>query len=177
MPVRKNLKIEDIVVAAKGIVERNGHEALSMRNLALLLGVKAPSLYEYVRNRDEIIALVQAAGLEQFGREFSSTGDTVREKVMFYRNWARSNPNLYPVIFQRFLFRDLLPAGLEESVLWQVIEAVGGSHLQARLVWAQLHGLVDLELHDRLPKDADLEATWEQVILGIEAARESYLEG
>jgi hypothetical protein len=40
-------------------------------------------------------------------------------------------------------------------------------------MWAQLHGLVDLELQGRLPADADTEATWNQVIAGIELLKKS----
>jgi hypothetical protein len=38
-------------------------------------------------------------------------------------------------------------------------------------MWAQLHGLIDLELQGRLPADADMDATWEEVIRNIENAR------
>jgi hypothetical protein len=71
--------------------------------------------------------------------------------------------------------RELLPKGLEEKVLGLVIVAAGGSHVQARVLWAQLHGLIDLELQGRLPADADMKATWGQVILGIEAVQKSNL--
>jgi hypothetical protein len=94
----------------------------------------------------------------------------VREKVLFYRNWALANRNLYPVVFQQHLHRELLPVGLEAQVLGVVVEAAGGSHIRARAIWAQLHGLVDLELQGRLPADADMNATWQHVIASIESA-------
>jgi hypothetical protein len=56
-------------------------------------------------------------------------------------------------------------------VLGLVIEAAGGSHIKARAMWAQMHGLVDLELQSRLPADADMTATWEAVITMLEEAK------
>ena len=166
---------QSICVAARHIVEHDGVAALSMRTLATALGIKAPSLYDHVKNRDEVIAMIQSEGLSDFETGFATAGQTTRDKVLFYRDWALSNPNLYPVVFQMHLHRDLMTPGLESSVLGLVVEAAGGSHVQARAMWAQLHGLVDLELQGRLPDDADMKATWQQVIIGIEAAQKAYL--
>jgi AcrR family transcriptional regulator len=175
MPARKMVNRQAIATAARQIIEQKGEEFLSMRTLATELGIKAPSLYDHVKNRDEVIALVQSEGLADFGNGFAKAGNSVREKVLFYRAWALENPRLYPVVFQRRLFRDLLPQGLEVQVLALVVEAAGGSHLLARAMWAQLHGLVDLELRGRLPDDADVDATWEQVIVGIKAVQKANL--
>ena len=169
------VNIDSISHAALEIVSQRGVDLLSMRTLATSLGIKAPSLYDHVKNRDHVIALVQAAGLRDFGAGFATAGTTVRDKVLFYRTWALANANLYPVVFQQKLHRELLPTGLEASVLGLVLEAAGGSHVQARVIWAQLHGLVDLELQARLPTDADMKATWDQVIVGIEAIQKSNL--
>jgi AcrR family transcriptional regulator len=172
MSVRKMVSRQAICDAAMRIVETEGVESLSMRALAKSLGIKAPSLYDHVKNRDEVIALVQSAGLEEFGYGFDQAGPSPREKIWFYRSWALGNSNLYPVVFQQRLHRDLLPKGLEEKILAIVILAAGGSHIQARAIWAQLHGLVDLELQGRLPPDADMNATWEQVITTIESVQQ-----
>lgn len=173
MSVRNMVNRKSICDTATRIIEVEGADALSMRTLATSLGIKAPSLYDHVKNRDEVIALVQGAGLLDFGAGFSKAGPAMRDKILFYREWALANRNLYPVVFQAKLHRDLLPAGLEQSVLGLVVEAAGGSHVQARAIWAQLHGLVDLELQGRLPVDADMAATWEQVIIGIETAQKT----
>ena len=168
MQGRKPITRESISSAALELIEAHGVETLSMRTLASQLGIKAPSLYEHVKNRDEIIALVQAQALTNFGKAFAAAGESRRQKIMFYRQWALEHPKLYPVVFQHKLHRELLPNGLEAGVLAQVIAAVGGSHVQARAVWAQLHGLVDLELQGRLPADADMVATWDQVVITLE---------
>jgi AcrR family transcriptional regulator len=175
MSVRNMVNRQSICDAAIGIIKAEGIGSLSMRTLAASLGIKAPSLYDHVKNRDDVIALVQSAGLKDFGTGFADADPSARDKILFYRRWAIANPNLYPVVFQQRLHRELLPEGLEEKVLGLVVVAAGGSHIQARVMWAQLHGLVDLELQGRLPADADMTATWEQVILGIEATQKANL--
>lgn len=175
MSVRKMVNRKSICDAAMEIVATHGIDSLSMRTLASALSIKAPSLYDHVKNRDEVVALVQSAGLRDFGDGFGEAGEPVRDKILFYRKWALANPNLYPVVFQQHLHRELLPEGLEAKVLGLVIIAAGGSHVQARAMWAQLHGLVDLELQGRFPADADMDATWEQVIVGIESIQKAYL--
>ncbi|MEN9715133.1 MAG: hypothetical protein RJA35_600 [Actinomycetota bacterium] len=171
MTARKMVNRKSICEAARAIVEGQGIAALSMRTLASALGIKAPSLYDHVKNRDEVVALIQNEGLAEFGQGFGEAGENTRDKVMFYRDWALSNPNLYPLIFQQTLQRDLIKPGLEAKVLALVVQAAGGSHIGARAMWAQLHGLVDLELHGRLPADADMTATWDAVVRTIEMAR------
>jgi len=171
MPVRKMINRQVICDAALRIIAMSSVDSLSMRTLGKALGIKAPSLYDHVKNRDEVIALVQGWGLLDFGNGFAAAGPSVRDKIVFYRQWAMANPKLYPVVFQQKLHRDLLPQALEEEVLALVIVAAGGSHIQARAIWAQLHGLIDLELQDRFPADADINATWEQAIASIVAAQ------
>jgi hypothetical protein len=47
--------------------------------------------------------------------------------------------------------------------------AVGGDEHLARALWAMAHGLVDLELSNRFPPDADLDRTWARAIEPFEA--------
>lgn len=173
MTLRKKVNSEAIQLAALHIIETQGVAALSMRTLAGSLGIKAPSLYDHVKNRDQVIAMVQSAGLESFGEGFLNAGESIDDKVQFYRRWAHQNRNLYPIVFQQKLHRGLITPGLESKVLGYVVEAAGGSHVRARAIWSQLHGLVDLELQGRLPDDADMDKTWDQVTIGIQALLKS----
>ena len=65
------------------------------------------------------------------------------------------------------LLCDRIPVGLEDGVTKMIIEITGKDHEHARAVWAMMHGLVDLEIAGRFPKDADLELTWKRVIAMI----------
>lgn len=168
MSTRQAVTIERISDVAYDIVVRQGIAELTMRPIADALGIKAPSLYKHVANREAIIALVQARGLAEFGKAFIDAGPTPRDKALAYRKWAYANPHLYYVVMREPLLRELLPQGTEEKVLLEVVKAAGGSHERARAIWSLFHGLIDLELQGRYPAGADLDTTWENAISLLE---------
>ncbi|MEM7183809.1 MAG: TetR/AcrR family transcriptional regulator C-terminal domain-containing protein [Spirochaetota bacterium] len=55
MTKRRSLNKTKIIESAFQLVEANGLESLSMRKLSELLGVKAMSLYNHIKNKEEII--------------------------------------------------------------------------------------------------------------------------
>ena len=158
-PTRERIFIESLaLLEAKGLV------GFSMRNLADRLHIKAPSLYKHVEGRDQIIAELQAYGIQQFGQAIASAKKSKRAKALAYRRWALENPHLYEVTLRTPLLRDRLPSGLEEGVTKMIIEITGKDHEHARAVWALMHGLVDLEIAGRFPENADLDKTWSRAI-------------
>jgi AcrR family transcriptional regulator len=153
-----------IFTEALNLLEENGLKHLSMRNLAERLHMKAPSLYKHIEGRDEIIAQLQAVGIQRFGEAIVKAGPTKKAKVLAYRTWATGNPHLYEVTFRTPLLRSRLPEGLEEGVTQMIISLTGKDHEHARAVWALLHGLVDLENAKRFPENANLDKTWKRAI-------------
>ena len=158
-PTRERIFIESLA-----LLESKGLAGFSMRNLADRLHIKAPSLYKHVEGRDEIIAELQAFGIRQFGQAIASAKNSKRAKALAYRKWAKENPHLYEVTLRTPLLRDRLPAGLEDGVTQMIIELTGKDHEHARAVWALMHGLVDLEIAGRFPKNANLDKTWTRAI-------------
>ena len=146
------------------LVEERGLAYLSMRNLADRLHIKASSLYKHIENKNEIVAHIQAIGIQSFADSLKNAGKTRNSKALAYRKWALKNRNLYEITFRHPLQRDLLPPGLEHEVTKYVIELAGKDHEHARAVWALLHGLVDLELIGRFPKNANLDLTWKRAL-------------
>ena len=158
-PTRERIFIESLA-----LLESKGLAGFSMRNLADRLHIKAPSLYKHVEGRDEIIAELQAFGIRQFGQAIASAKNSNRAIALAYRKWAKENPHLYEVTLRTPLLRDRLPAGLEDGVTQMIIELTGKDHEHARAVWALMHGLVDLEIAGRFPKNANLDKTWTRAI-------------
>jgi AcrR family transcriptional regulator len=151
---------DEITSAARQILEEEGEQALTMRNLADRLGIKAPSLYKHVRDRQEIETLLAAEALEELGQRLGAESD-LPAMGRAYREWALANPALYRVATTRPLDRENLPEGLEDSAALPLIEAVGGDRARARAIWAMAHGMSLLELDGRFPEDADIEAAWQ----------------
>jgi hypothetical protein len=77
-----------------------------------------------------------------------------------YRACGRDNPNLYRLMYDRDLQRPLLLAGSEERAVIPAVRAAGGDRDLARAAWAFAHGMTILELSNRFPADADLDAAW-----------------
>ena len=61
MPTPDRTSLADIVAAARQILESEGLAGLTMQAVAQRVGVRAPSLYKRVRNRDDLIRLVTEA--------------------------------------------------------------------------------------------------------------------
>ena len=158
---------ERISVIAYELLREKGISGLSMRAMADRLHIKAPSLYKHITDKEEIIADLQARGLNEFGIAISKAGKGRKAKALAYRKWALENPNLYEITVSIPLLRDRLPLGLEDGVTKMIIEITGKDHEHARAVWALMHGLVDLEIAGRFPKDANLELTWKRAIAMI----------
>jgi AcrR family transcriptional regulator len=146
------------------LLVQRGVAGLSMRALADRLHMKAASLYKHVRDKDEIVADLQARGLEELAAAIVAAGPWPSAAAHAYRAWARSNPHLYEVCMRRPLLRDRLPNGLERDVTAMIIALTGQDHEHARAVWGLVHGLVDLEISGRFPDDADLDTTWRRAI-------------
>lgn len=158
---------ERIRAASYELLNEKGLAGLSMRALADRLHIKAPSLYKHIEDKDEIIADLQARGLKEFGIAIRRAGKSRRAKALAYRGWALANPHLYEITVSIPLLRDRIPAGLEDGVTNLIIEITGKDHEHARAVWALMHGLVDLEIAGRFPKDADLDLTWKRAVAMI----------
>jgi AcrR family transcriptional regulator len=157
---------DEAVAAALRILESEGEQSLTMRRVADEVGIRAPSLYKHLSGRDELIAALQAEGLAAMGVAFAgaSRSRSPRRRLAAlataYRRFALEHPELYRQTAGRPLLRDLLPEGVEDEVGSVLVSAVGGHGDRARAVWAFAHGMADLELADRFPPGADVDAAW-----------------
>ena len=160
---------DEILEMAVTVLEEAGPEALTMRELADRMGIRAPSLYKHVQDKDDIVAGVQEWALRDLARHLSAVpGQGLVALAEAYRSWARAHPRLYEVATRRPLARERIAPGVEDAAAAPLVTAVGGDEHLARALWALAHGLVDLELSDRFPPGADLDATWRTALSGIE---------
>lgn len=157
-------RAREIVAAAREIVEEQGAGALSMRRLGERLGIRAPSIYKHVPDKQALEnALISTTFEEQavvFEAALASAHDPLGAFARVYRDYARKHPHLYRLMTERPLNRERLVPGAEERAARPLVEAVGGDRDLARAVWAFAHGMTILELNARFPADADLDAAW-----------------
>ena len=79
MARKTQLSRERILAAARGVVEREGLDALSMRRLAQELDVWPMSVYRYFKDKDELIDAVAASAAGEF--ELPSTRGSWRTQL------------------------------------------------------------------------------------------------
>jgi AcrR family transcriptional regulator len=179
--VARSARADEVVVTARRLLEEEGAGALTMRRLAEQLGIKAPSLYKHLPDKAALEAAIIATGLEEAAVRFEQAVDSamtggdaagggaaaISALAAAYREFALAHPHLYRLMHNGPLPRQHLPAGVDDRAAAPVMR-VAGSRARARALWAFAHGMVMLELDQRFPPDADLDAAWEAGITAFQ---------
>jgi len=63
-PADQSVHREDIILAAAEVLQRNGYEAATMKDIAAAVNLTAASLYHHFRNKDTLLLAVLELGLE-----------------------------------------------------------------------------------------------------------------
>ena len=159
-------RAREIVAAARELLEAEGPEGLSMRRVAEQVGIRAPSIYKHLPDKQALEAALISAGFEEWGGVFRAAArgaaDPVGALAAAYRDHARRHPHLYRLMTDRPVARERLAPGAEAAAALPLVEAVGGDGDAARALWAFAHGMTILELNGRFPDGADLDAAWER---------------
>lgn len=140
---REDLRSE-LLAAAVAFVEREGHEGLSMRKLAELVGVTSGAPYHHFADRR---ALLVAVALEGYAAMFRQTAlpegeegegvETLFHTFVSFVRFAAENPHMFTLMYESELVRPKLAPELAEAqeVGFQLLrEEVGklASHLTER---------------------------------------------
>jgi AcrR family transcriptional regulator len=165
-------RADEIVAAARVVLDRDGAEGLTMQAVAAELHIKAPSLYKHVDGKRAIEIELVALALSEMGQALhdalAATGargagtcarDRVATLLATYRGHALAHPNLYRLATAGPLPRHLLPPGLEDWAGEPFVTVTGDPH-RAQALWAYAHGMVVLELDGRFPAGSELDITW-----------------
>jgi AcrR family transcriptional regulator len=165
-------RAREIVAAALELLEDEGSGGLSMRRVADRLGIRAPSIYKHLPDKQALENALISAGFEEQAGRFEAAvdgaGDPLGALASAYRSFAHDHPHLYRLMTERPLDRTRLVPGVEDRAALPVFEAVGRDADRARAAWAFAHGMTILELNDRFPPGADLDAAWRR---GLDAFR------
>jgi AcrR family transcriptional regulator len=158
-------RAEQIVAAARELLDEAGIEALTMRRIADRLGIRAPSIYKHIPDKQTLENVLISNGFEEsadvFAHAVNNAGDDpVMALGQAYRAFAREHPHLYRLMTERELDREHLTPGAEEASARPLVEALAGDADLARATFAFAHGMTILELNGRFPPGADLDAAW-----------------
>lgn len=104
MAARPRFTRERLQRAALAIVDKGGLEALSMRSLAAALGTGAMTLYTYLRDREDLDALLVEAIVAEANwpkDERADWRDDVRAIAHEMWSMQRRHPNVIPLLLTR----------------------------------------------------------------------------
>lgn len=141
-----------IVAAASAIVREGGPEALSLRNVAEAVGIKAPSLYKRFEDRDALLAAVAAQARTVLRDALASAAaagpqggfERLGRMARAWRAFARAEPGLYRVLTTSATPGAPDAAGpLRESL--DMLVGPTAAPLALRALVAFLHGFAELE--------------------------------
>jgi AcrR family transcriptional regulator len=77
VPTPERTTIDQIVLAGRELLEQGGLTSLTMQAVATRVGVRAPSLYKRVRDRDALVTLVAEASIDDLReRLVAAVGDS-----------------------------------------------------------------------------------------------------
>lgn len=97
----------EIVAAAWALAAREGLAALSLRELAARVGMRAPSLYTYFPSKNDLYDAMYAQGMQQFAEHLSKSPpgrnaqEALRNRARAFVGAAVGDPFRYELLFQR----------------------------------------------------------------------------
>lgn len=173
-PIRSAAEVESvkkkILNTALAMMCDEGFEALSMRKLALRLGMTAANIYNYYSNKDELYLAIQTNGFEMLYDRFQEIAASdlpakVKPGAMMraYVDFGTRHPDYYEIMFSRNTpkYVDYVGTPMEPAAALEKQTALGVADLTARalaaygtsaeeagyltiLLWSALHGVVNL---------------------------------
>jgi AcrR family transcriptional regulator len=172
---------EQLLDLAADLIERDGIDGFGTGTLARAAGIKPPSLYKHFEGLADIENALISREFAAFAREMTdaaaAASDDPRGRLTAfaaaYRRQALARPQLYRLMTARPLDRAAIEPGSEDAAMAPLVALFredAAHHDVARAAWAWAHGLVILEIAERFPPGADLDASWE-VLVDMLAAR------
>lgn len=171
MPAHAHTSTAAIVTAGRRLLEEVGVEALTMREVAKAVGVRAPSLYKRMSGRPELLRLI----LEDLADELTAvvdaavgSGDPASDlRVLWdaYRRFAHANPIAYTLLWAP----QAVPGATDRyqrtsvTLLRLVTDLVGRQQAlpAARTIVAWSHGFITMELAGAFRLGGDVDQAWD----------------
>ncbi len=162
MPTPERTTLDQIVGAGRALLETGGPAALTMQAVAARVGVRAPSLYKRVRDREDLLGLVAAATADELVQRLGAADDTLTGVACTYRSFAHDHPEGFRLLLSGGADAEAM-ARVSAPVL-RVAEGLVGSAQAleaARLVTAWATGFISMELAGAFRLGGDLESAFE----------------
>jgi AcrR family transcriptional regulator len=147
MPTPNRTTNEEVVAAAREVLESAGPAGLTMQAVAARVGVRAPSLYKRFHDRDALLTAVVAATVDDLGARLEAAAPDLRGLATVYRAFAHERPEAFRLVFTPYA-EEGAPRRSSAPVLRAAAELVGEEDAlpAARLFTAWATGFLQMEL-------------------------------
>ncbi len=150
---------EALMAAAREALETQAPETITLKSLAVRLGVSQPAPYRHFDSREALLAAVAAEGFVRFEAALTDAKSELADQpferaCLAYLEFGRVNRGLYRLMFASNLLRTAGDGALTRAAAQSfdfLLRGLKGQVPPDRLyatalwVWATLHGLVMLE--------------------------------
>lgn len=162
MPTPERTSVEEIVAAGREILEASGAGGLTMQAVATRVGVRAPSLYKRLRDRDALFAAVAAATIDALTARLEAAGDDLEAIAHAYRDFARDHPEGFRIMFTSAAPHDALERSAAPLIRAAAAQVGEDDALDAaRLVTAWATGFLQMELSGAFRLGGDVDRAFE----------------
>lgn len=185
MSPRIGLNFNELLKTAIQIVDEEGWDVLTISYLAKKLTIQPPSIYNHVKNLDELKNSIALYGIQQLYDELHASICEQSKEAIFslafaYIHFARKHPGLYQSTLSSthtagdqytFVANQILELIFEVLKPYSLNE-INQIHI-VRGLRSILHGFVSLEDHDgfgiNIPLDESIRFVLKQYMQNIEA--------
>lgn len=194
MPRGVGLNKEKIILYAATVVDQNGMDALSLKEVAHNFKVSTPSLYKHIKGLDELKDSVAEYGMtllkERLARAMVEHDgiEAIKGLMHAYIGFARDHAGLYETV----QWMNVMDDGTAESLFSELVQLmydisasigvdeVDASHI-TRVARSLAHGLACIGSHGGFSHPSSIEETADYAIdtfiLGIKARQQTQGEG
>lgn len=154
--------------AALALVEREGAEDVSLREVARQVGVSPAAVYRHFPDKRALLrglaeeGVARLAAWQQAAAEQAKPGEAFAATGRAYVRWALANPALFRLAFVQTcpvgetVFGDNEAANLLREFATEVAGDPAATRVLMIQAWAVVHGLAMLMLDGQLPRDDGL---------------------
>lgn len=170
MPAPIRATHEDMVMAAREILEGEGPDAVTMSSVAARLGIRPPSLYKKVGDRQELLALVAESVAAEVLALFEKRADPdlpargrLESYARIYRKISHESPRALTLLFLQPAADSPAISELLRVLLQAVAEGSDSDPLpSARTLTSWLFGFCTLESSGAFRSGGDVDEAFER---------------
>ncbi len=161
MPTPSRTSLDAITTAGVEILETRGLPGLTMQAVARAVGVKAPSLYKHVRDRETLVGLVADAAATDLAADLEEH-EGLAGLAHALRSWAAAHPEMFRLVFSgRGSPEVAVAAGAPVVTAARDLVGPADKLSAARLVTAWATGFISMELAGAFQLGGDVDEAFE----------------